>query len=55
MGNNKSSGTIDVLRASRPGEWVKEGSTGYCEIVRSTLTGQTAEQYSVPVDGRLSQ
>jgi len=42
MGNNKSTGGMEVLRASRPGEWVREGTTGYCEIVRSTLTGQTA-------------
>lgn len=55
MGNNKSNGMLDVLRPSKPNEWVREGSTGYCEVVRNTLTGQIAEQYSVAVDGRLSQ
>jgi hypothetical protein len=44
MGNNKSST-----------KWIKEGTSGYCDIVRNSQNGLLAEQYSIAMDSRLSQ
>lgn len=30
------------------------GNTGYCEIVKNSITGVVAEQYHIPLDHRLS-
>lgn len=56
MGNNNPSARgAPVHRASRPDEWVRQGTTGYCDLVRNTQTGQIAEQYSIPVDQRINR
>jgi len=56
MGNNNiNAGGAQVYRASRPGEWVRKGTTGYCDLVRNAQTGQLAELYSIPVDKRISR
>lgn len=47
--------SLEVTRPSQPKEWVKERTTGYCDVVRNTHTGLLAEQYSVAVDGRLGR
>jgi hypothetical protein len=42
MGNNKSSTKLDVLRSSKLVQWIKEGTTGYCDIVRNVENGVQA-------------
>jgi|JI6StandDraft_1071083.scaffolds.fasta_scaffold00351_6 serine/threonine protein kinase len=55
MGNNNNAvAGVQVYRTSRPGEWVRQGTTGYCDIVKNAQTGEIAEQYSIPIDQGLS-
>jgi hypothetical protein len=54
MGNSPyGSQGFPVVRPSRPGEWVVEGNTGYCDIVRNTTDGTLADMYSTTRDGRI--
>ncbi len=51
---NRSSTAFEVSKPSEPGEWVKKGTTGYSDIIANVRTGVVAEQYTVPIDRRLS-
>lgn len=50
---NKSTSTLEVAQPSRPGEWARQGTTGYSDIVRNQNTGVIGELYTVPLDGRI--
>lgn len=56
MGNQTTAASIASLQVCQPspaGEWQKEGTTGYCDLVRNRRTGQLAEQYMFQRDQRL--
>jgi hypothetical protein len=56
MGNQTTAANVSslpVCQPSQPGEWQKEGTTGYCDLVRNRKTGQLAEQYVFQRDQRL--
>lgn len=50
----RSISALPVVQPSKPGDWNKEGTTGYCDVVRNTRTGIEAEQYFLQRDGRIS-
>lgn len=55
MGNQTTTfNHFPVVKAGGPPEWRKEGTTGYCDIVRHVSQNFVAEEYTFQRDGRIS-
>ena len=53
MGKVHSIEQLQVSTPSYPGEWILNGRTDYCQLVRNIDTGAIAEEYIVPADTRI--
>lgn len=53
MGKVHSIEQLEVSSPSYPGEWIPNGRTDYCQLVRNRDTGTIAEEYIVPADPRI--
>jgi hypothetical protein len=54
MGNTKTTDTLPVVQPPSQESWRTIENLGYCDIVQNISTCQIAEQYTTPLDGRLS-
>lgn len=46
--------TLPVAHPANEEEWKIVENLGYCDVVRNSNTNELLEQYTIPVDGRLS-
>lgn len=53
MGKVHSIEQLAVSTPSYPGEWIPEGRTNYCQLLKNRDTGYVAEEYIVPADERI--
>lgn len=54
MGNNsKSVENIGVCHLEPAAGWTSAQNLGYCQLLYNTQTGQSLEEYTIPLDGRL--